>query len=179
MPIPRGAQGVPPSPWPVDVTKLTFSTTGTGDVDIYSRFGARPTAATFDCRPYLSTSNETCNHTNPAAGRWWLGVHGYAAGSYTVSFSAPNLTPISGLVSLGAGVARSLAIAVQPTSSAQSGVALSTQPAIQLKDAAGNNVGQAGVVITASHRLISSLSNPARSPPNPAAKLALEVSKLP
>ena len=72
------------------------------------------------------------------------------AGSYTVGFSAPGVTGVSGSVTLGAGVARSLAIAVQPTSSAQSGVALSTQPAIQLKDAAGNNAPGAGVVITAS-----------------------------
>src|SRR5687768_1737943 len=97
----------------------------------------------------LTGTTTTTTNSTGAAAFTNLALNG-PAGTYSVSFSAPNLTPISGLVGLGAGVARSLAIAVQPTSSAQSGVALSTQPAIQLKDAAGNNVGQAGVVITAS-----------------------------
>ena len=72
-----------------------------------------------------------------------------AAGTYTLSFSAPGITPlVSGPVALGSGPA-SLALATQPTSSAQSGVPLSQQPAIQLKDASGNDVAQAGVSITA------------------------------
>ena len=73
-----------------------------------------------------------------------------AAGTYTLSFTAPGIAPlVSGPVALGSGALSSLAIATQPTSSAQSGVPLSQQPAIQLKDASGNNVAQAGVAITA------------------------------
>ncbi len=72
------------------------------------------------------------------------------AGNYELNFSAPGIAPlVSGPITLGSGLARSLVITTQPTSSAQSGVPLSQQPAIQLKDAAGNNAAQAGVVITA------------------------------
>jgi hypothetical protein len=72
------------------------------------------------------------------------------AGSYTLSFAATGITPlVSGPIVLGAGQAATLFIAIQPSSSAQSGVALSQQPAIQLRDASGNPVAQSGVVITA------------------------------
>ena len=71
---------------PSGATNLTLSTTSaTGDVDIYTRSGAKPTSSTYTCRPYSSSGNETCSATNPAAATWWLGVYGYAAGSYTVT----------------------------------------------------------------------------------------------
>ncbi len=71
---------------PSGATSLTFATTGaTGDVDIYSQFNVKPTSSSYACRPYTSTGNETCTATNPSAGRWWLGVFGYAAGSYSVT----------------------------------------------------------------------------------------------
>src|SRR5207302_5777459 len=52
---------------------------------IYTQSGAKPTSSSYICRPYTSSGNETCSATNPAAGTWWLGVNGYAAGSYTVT----------------------------------------------------------------------------------------------
>ncbi|HKS26135.1 MAG TPA: pre-peptidase C-terminal domain-containing protein [Thermoanaerobaculia bacterium] len=71
---------------PAGATNLTFTTTNaTGDVDIYTQSGAKPTATSYVCRPYTSSGNETCSQANPAAGTWWLGVNGYAAGSYTVT----------------------------------------------------------------------------------------------
>lgn len=47
-------------------------------------------------------------------------------------------------------VATKLGITTQPSSSAQSGVAFSQQPVIQLQDVGGNPVSQAGVSVTAS-----------------------------
>jgi len=41
---------------------------GDGDADLYVRRGARPTTATYDCRPYLTATNETCTITSPVAG---------------------------------------------------------------------------------------------------------------
>jgi vibriolysin len=71
---------------PSGASSLTFATTGaTGDVDIYTQFNAKPTSSSYACRPYTSSGNETCTATNPSAGRWWLGVYGYAAGSYSVT----------------------------------------------------------------------------------------------
>ncbi|MCK6684303.1 MAG: pre-peptidase C-terminal domain-containing protein [Thermoanaerobaculia bacterium] len=71
---------------PSGATSLTFATTNaTGDVDIYTQSGAKPTSSSYVCRPYSSSGNETCTATNPAAGTWYLGVYGYAAGSYSVT----------------------------------------------------------------------------------------------
>jgi hypothetical protein len=71
---------------PAGATNLTFATTAaTADVDIYTQVNAKPTSSAYICRPYTSSGNETCSATNPASGTWWLGVNGYAAGSYTVT----------------------------------------------------------------------------------------------
>jgi hypothetical protein len=71
---------------PAGATNLTFATTAaTGDVDIYTQSGAKPTSTTYVCRPYTSSGNETCSATNPVSGTWWLGVNGYAAGNFTVT----------------------------------------------------------------------------------------------
>ena len=96
-----GGQSVAQGAWkyyyisvPSGATNLTFATTGaTGDVDIYTRAGSKPTSSTYTCRPYTSSGNETCSATNPAAGTWWLGVYGYAAGSYTVTATVTTSTP--------------------------------------------------------------------------------------
>jgi len=79
---------------PAGATNLTFATTSaTGDVDIYTQFNAKPTSTTYICRPYTGSGNETCSATNPSTGTWWLGVNGYAAGSYTVT--ATVTTPVA------------------------------------------------------------------------------------
>jgi hypothetical protein len=71
---------------PSGASSLTFATTdATGDVDIYTQFNAKATSSSYICRPYSSSGNETCTATNPSAGRWWLGVYGYAAASYSVT----------------------------------------------------------------------------------------------
>ena len=90
------SQSVAASAWkyyyidvPSGATSVTFATTSaTGDVDIYTQFNAKPTSSSYTCRPYTSSGNETCSATNPSAGTWWLGVYGYAAGSYTVKAEA-------------------------------------------------------------------------------------------
>jgi hypothetical protein len=71
---------------PAGATNLTFATTAaTGDVDIYTQVNAKPTSSAYICRPYTSSGNETCSATNPASGTWWVGVNGYAAGSFTIT----------------------------------------------------------------------------------------------
>lgn len=71
---------------PAGAATLEFVTTNaTADVDIYSQFNTKPTSAAYTCRPYSGTGNETCTHSSPTAGTWWLGVYGYAAASYTVT----------------------------------------------------------------------------------------------
>jgi len=58
--------------------KITMSG-GTGDADLYVKFGAQPTLTVYDYRPYLTGNNETVTIANPAAGTWYISLNGYAA----------------------------------------------------------------------------------------------------
>ena len=51
---------------------------GTGDADLYTRFGSRPTTSTYNCRPYLTGNNETCTIATQA-GDYYVMVRGYTA----------------------------------------------------------------------------------------------------
>jgi vibriolysin len=52
---------------------------GTGDADLYTRLGSRPTTSTYGCRPYLTGNNETCTITATSAGDYYVMIRGYAA----------------------------------------------------------------------------------------------------
>ncbi|MCH9648753.1 MAG: pre-peptidase C-terminal domain-containing protein [Deltaproteobacteria bacterium] len=52
---------------------------GTGDADLYVRFGSQPTTSTYDCRPYETGNNETCTFNTPGTGTYHLMVRAYAA----------------------------------------------------------------------------------------------------
>jgi len=84
---------------PSGASKLEIKITNlSSDVDLYTLYNGKPTSASYTCRPYLGgTSGETCTYTNPAAGRWWAGVYGYSAGSYTITATVTtgsSITPI-------------------------------------------------------------------------------------
>ena len=107
---------------PSGATQLVFATTAaTADVDIYTQSGGvKPTASSYVCRPYSSSGNETCTATSPAAGRWYLGVYGYAAGSYsvtaTVTTSAPTYSIAGSAGTTGATVTAGSASATSDAS---------------------------------------------------------------
>ncbi len=62
------------------------TTTGTGDPDLYVRYGARPSTTAFNCRPYLDGPNETCDLTVPSnQSQVYVSVRGYTAASYTLT----------------------------------------------------------------------------------------------
>ena len=62
--------------------KLAVAMTGTGDPDLYVRFGAQPTASAYDCRPYSDGAEETCDLTAPAgATTAYVAVFGYGTES--------------------------------------------------------------------------------------------------
>ncbi|HEY0659996.1 MAG TPA: proprotein convertase P-domain-containing protein [Lysobacter sp.] len=77
---------------PAGATNLKFTIAGgTGDADMYVKFGSAPTTSTYDCRPYLNGNNETCNITTAQVGTYHVMLRGYTAysgvsltGSYTV-----------------------------------------------------------------------------------------------
>ncbi len=63
---------------PAGATNLKISITGgTGDADLYVRFGAAPTENSYDCRPYVNGSVEQCTEANPQAGTWHVKLRAY------------------------------------------------------------------------------------------------------
>lgn len=53
---------------------------GTGDADMYVKFGAAPTTTTYDCRPYLSGNAETCSMAaKTTAGKYYIMLRGYTS----------------------------------------------------------------------------------------------------
>ena len=76
---------------PAGATDLTFDMAGgTGDADLYVKFGSAPTSSSYDCRPYKGGNTESCPITNVQAGTYYVKVVAYSAytgvsltGSYT------------------------------------------------------------------------------------------------
>lgn len=56
--------------------------TGTGDADLYTKFGSAPTTSKYTCRPYKNGSGETCTHTKATAANLEIMVRGYANASH-------------------------------------------------------------------------------------------------
>jgi len=64
---------------PAGATNLTFTLSGgTGDADMYVKFGAAPTDTVYDCRPYLGGNAETCTFAAPSAGTYYVRVKAYS-----------------------------------------------------------------------------------------------------
>ncbi|RKG82554.1 peptidase M4 [Corallococcus sp. CA049B] len=94
---------------PAGATNLKFTTTGgTGDVDLYVRFGAAPDASTYDCRPYAGGNAETCTITNIQAGTYYVMLNAYSTysgvtltGSFTTGTGGGNVlnnnVPVTGI----------------------------------------------------------------------------------
>lgn len=85
---------------PAGASNLEISISGgSGDADLYVRHGSAPTTGTYDCRPWLNGNNETCTEAGPAAGTWYVMLHGYSAYSgvtLVASFDEPGGGPCSG-----------------------------------------------------------------------------------
>ncbi len=67
---------------PAGASSLAFNLSGgTGDADMYVKFGAEPTSSSYDCRPYASGNTETCTFATPSAGTYYVKLNGYSAAS--------------------------------------------------------------------------------------------------
>ena len=65
---------------PAGASNLVISESGgTGDADLYTKFGSAPTLASYDCRPYVTGNNESCSVASPQAGTYYVMLNGYAA----------------------------------------------------------------------------------------------------
>lgn len=63
---------------PEGMSSLTVEISGgTGDADLYVKYGSQPTTSSYDCRPYKTGNNELCSFTNPASGTWHISLRGY------------------------------------------------------------------------------------------------------
>jgi serine protease len=72
---------------PGNASNLRFVTSGgTGDSDMYVKFGSAPTDTVYDCRPYLGGNAETCNIATAQAGTYYVRLKAYSA------FSGVSLT---------------------------------------------------------------------------------------
>jgi pseudolysin/vibriolysin len=65
---------------PAGATNLVMSISGgTGDADLYTKFGSAPTTSSYDCRPYKTGNSESCSVASPQAGTYYIKVHGYSS----------------------------------------------------------------------------------------------------
>ncbi|WP_445765975.1 S8 family serine peptidase [Rheinheimera sp.] len=82
---------------------------GSGDADLYVKFGAEPTASDWDCRPYLYGNDESCAIENVQAGTYVvkvLGFRDFADINLTGSFTAADLPDGGGETITDISVAR-------------------------------------------------------------------------
>jgi hypothetical protein len=68
--------------------RYRFALRGTGDADLYVRIGSAPTTTTYDCRPYRSDANETCEVELPAQANVHVMVRGYTASTFELTAAA-------------------------------------------------------------------------------------------
>ena len=89
---------------PSGASNLVMSISGgSGDADLYTKFGSAPTTSSYDCRPYLTGNNESCSVSAPQAGTYYIKVHGYSSYS-SVTVKASYSTSGGGTGGLQNGV---------------------------------------------------------------------------
>ncbi|HWT15216.1 MAG TPA: M4 family metallopeptidase, partial [Patescibacteria group bacterium] len=85
---------------PSGATGLKFVTSGgTGDADLYVKFGSAPTTTSYTCKSEGGTNAETCNIATAQAGTYYVMVKAYTAfsglsitGSYSTGTTPPPTT---------------------------------------------------------------------------------------
>jgi len=86
---------------PANASQLSFDMSGgSGDADLYVRYGAEPTTSNWDCRPYRWGNDESCSFDNPQEGTWYVMVRGYESfsgvslvGNHDGSSTEPGACP--------------------------------------------------------------------------------------
>jgi len=61
---------------------FTITGSGSGDADLYVKVGREPTDTSYDCRPYKTGSNESCEVTLAQSAQVFVNVKGYSAASF-------------------------------------------------------------------------------------------------
>jgi serine protease len=77
---------------PSGSTNLVISISGgSGDADLYTKFGSAPTTSSYACRPYLNGNTESCTVSAPDTGTYHIMLNAYstfAGMSLTASFDS-------------------------------------------------------------------------------------------
>jgi len=69
---------------PANSTNLSFNMSGgTGDADLYVKFGSQVSTSNWDCRPYSAGNNETCDFSSATAGSYSVMMRAYSSYSGT------------------------------------------------------------------------------------------------
>ncbi|HTJ47663.1 MAG TPA: CAP domain-containing protein [Kofleriaceae bacterium] len=90
----RGANLVYSIDVPAGASALKFQISGgTGDADLYVRFGAPPTTTAWDFRPYLDGNNESVAPPSATAGTWYVMVRAYATFANVTLVASYSTTP--------------------------------------------------------------------------------------
>lgn len=65
---------------PSGATKFEVTTSGgSGDSDLYVRYGSNPATNNYDCRSNGGGNSETCTFNAPSAGTYYIGAYAYSA----------------------------------------------------------------------------------------------------
>jgi hypothetical protein len=65
---------------PAGASNLVFTISGgSGDADLYVKFGSQPTTSDYDCRPYKYGNEETCSFDSPDEGTYYVMIRAYDA----------------------------------------------------------------------------------------------------
>ncbi|MDP4535462.1 S8 family serine peptidase [Alkalimonas collagenimarina] len=65
---------------PADSSDLSFVMSGgTGDADLYVKFGSEPSLSDWDCRPFNFGNEESCSFETPMEGTYHVMINGYTA----------------------------------------------------------------------------------------------------
>jgi hypothetical protein len=65
---------------PAGKSQVAFALSGSnGDADMFVKLGGLPSGTSYNCKSDGPSSVENCSLSNPAAGRYYVGVYGYAA----------------------------------------------------------------------------------------------------
>ncbi|HVK74452.1 MAG TPA: PPC domain-containing protein, partial [Kofleriaceae bacterium] len=69
-------------------SNLTVTLSGSGDPDLYIRFGSQPSTTTYSCASESPTATERCSITVPAGqSQAYIGVYGYSQASFSLNAS--------------------------------------------------------------------------------------------
>ncbi len=70
-------------------TQFKVDMTGTGDPDLYVRWGAAPTTTSYNCRPYLNGATESCTLTVPTGTTTaYVKVRGFTSATFNLTINS-------------------------------------------------------------------------------------------